>query len=147
MFFRIDALKNFASFTGKHLCQCLFLIKLQASRQGFSSEIIFKNTFFYRTSLVTSSIFRTYFTPLRFSKTDLITTLRSWFQPFLTTRLVFNSVVKGIVLVFILLTLTYFTSFSSTSIVNFEQVNTGWVQLPIQFAVFYSHKQPLESAL
>ena len=111
MFFRIDALKNFASFTGKHLCQCLFLINLQASRQGFSSEIIFKKTFFYRTSLVTSAIFRTQFTPLRFSKTDLMATLRSCWQPFLTTRLVFNSVVKGIVLLFILLTFNIFHIF------------------------------------
>ena len=30
MFFKIGALKNFAIFTGKHLCWSLFLIKLQA---------------------------------------------------------------------------------------------------------------------
>ena len=30
MFFKIDVLKNFAIFTGKHLCWSLFLIKLQA---------------------------------------------------------------------------------------------------------------------
>ena len=30
MFFKIDVLKNFANFTGKHLCWSLFLIKLQA---------------------------------------------------------------------------------------------------------------------
>ena len=30
MFLKIDVLKNFASFTGKHLCWHLFLIKLQA---------------------------------------------------------------------------------------------------------------------
>ena len=29
MFFKIGALKNFANFNGKHLCWCLFLIKLQ----------------------------------------------------------------------------------------------------------------------
>ena len=29
-FFKIDVLKNFANFTGKNLCWCLFLIKLQA---------------------------------------------------------------------------------------------------------------------
>ena len=30
MFFKIGVLKKFAIFTGKHLCCCLFLIKLQA---------------------------------------------------------------------------------------------------------------------
>ena len=30
MFFKIGALKNFANFTGKHLCWSLFLIQLQA---------------------------------------------------------------------------------------------------------------------
>ena len=30
VFFKIDVLKNFASFTGKHQCWSLFLIKLQA---------------------------------------------------------------------------------------------------------------------
>ena len=32
MFIKIGALKNFANFTGKHLCWSLFLIKLQAFR-------------------------------------------------------------------------------------------------------------------
>ena len=32
MFFGIDVLKNFANFTGKHLCWTLFLIKFQAFR-------------------------------------------------------------------------------------------------------------------
>ena len=32
MFFKIDALKNFAIFTEKHLCWSLFLIKLQVLR-------------------------------------------------------------------------------------------------------------------
>ena len=32
MFFKIDVLKNFVIFTGKHLCWSYFLIKLQASR-------------------------------------------------------------------------------------------------------------------
>ena len=27
VFFKIDVLKNFANFTGKHLCRCLFLLK------------------------------------------------------------------------------------------------------------------------
>ena len=31
MFCKKDVLKNFAIFTGKHLCKFLFLIKLQAS--------------------------------------------------------------------------------------------------------------------
>ena len=29
MFFKIGVLKNFVNFAGKHLCLCLFLIKLQ----------------------------------------------------------------------------------------------------------------------
>ena len=55
-------------FTGKHLCQSLFLIKLQASAcnfskkealaQVFSCEFyeISKNTFLHRTSLVAASM-------------------------------------------------------------------------------------------
>ena len=35
MFFKIEVLKNFANFTGKHLCWSLFLIKLQALRPPF----------------------------------------------------------------------------------------------------------------
>ena len=30
MFFKIGVFKNFANFTGRHLCWCLFLIKLLA---------------------------------------------------------------------------------------------------------------------
>ena len=33
MFFKIGVLKNFAMFTGKHLCWSLFLIKLQAASE------------------------------------------------------------------------------------------------------------------
>ena len=36
MYFKIGALRNFAIFTGKHLCWSLFLIKLQASRPATS---------------------------------------------------------------------------------------------------------------
>ena len=45
-FLKISVLKNFANFTGKHLCWSLFLIK----RQLFSCEIceIFKNIFFFQ---------------------------------------------------------------------------------------------------
>ena len=57
MFFNTGALKNFAIFTGKHLCWNLFLLKLQAWRpptQVFSCKYceIFKSTCFYRTSPV-----------------------------------------------------------------------------------------------
>ena len=57
-------LRNFAKFTGKHMCESLFLIKLQDSACNFikketlaqmsSCEFgkICKNTFFYRTSPV-----------------------------------------------------------------------------------------------
>ena len=60
-FFKVGVLKNFGSFTGKHLFSGLLLIKLElqlclkaASAQVFSCEIyeIFKNTLFYRTPSV-----------------------------------------------------------------------------------------------
>ena len=37
-----------------------------------------------------------------------------------------NNKTPDVVLVFLLLTLTYFTPFSSVSIVDFEQVNFSW---------------------
>ena len=64
MFFKIDSLKSFAIFTGKHLCWGLFLIKLHTfrpatflkrdSNTGVSCAYceIFKNSFFYRNPLV-----------------------------------------------------------------------------------------------
>ena len=67
MVFRISALKIFAIFTGKHLCWCLFLIKLQDIRptnllKKDSSTSVFlwilRNVYkqlFYRTSLVAAS--------------------------------------------------------------------------------------------
>ena len=33
MFFKTGALKNFANFTGKHLCWSLFVIKLEACKR------------------------------------------------------------------------------------------------------------------
>ena len=49
MFFKIGVLKNFANFTGKHLCWSLFLIKLQALFNKVSCGIsqFFKNTSFF----------------------------------------------------------------------------------------------------
>ena len=44
-------LKNFADFTGKHLCWSLFLIKLYAPCNC-------KNNFFYRTPPVTASVYQ-----------------------------------------------------------------------------------------
>ena len=70
MFYKKDVLRNFAKFTGKHLCQRLFLNKVAGLRpracnfiekkslaQVFSCEFceISKNTFFHRTPLVTAS--------------------------------------------------------------------------------------------
>ena len=48
MFFKVDVLKDFANFPGKHVCW---------TTQVFSCEVcdIFKNTFFYRTLLVAAS--------------------------------------------------------------------------------------------
>ena len=53
MFCRKCVLRNFAKFTEKHLCQSLFLNKVEALAQVFSCEFceIFKNTFFYRTQI------------------------------------------------------------------------------------------------
>ena len=67
MFFKTGVLKNFANFTGKHLCWSLFLIKLQVFQvcsfikksptQVFFCEIceIFKIIYFYRTPLEAAS--------------------------------------------------------------------------------------------
>ena len=66
MLFKIDVLKNFAIFTGKHQCWSLFLIKFlinyqlyckETPTQVFFCEIcqIIKNTFFYRTPPVAAS--------------------------------------------------------------------------------------------
>ena len=68
MFFKIGILKNFAIFTGKHLCWRLFLIKLKTlawqlhqkdtPTQVFTFEYskIFQSTFFYRTPPVATSV-------------------------------------------------------------------------------------------
>ena len=57
VFYKKSVLRNFAKFTGKHLCQSLFLIKLQADRQVFSCDFceISKNTFSYWTPTVAAS--------------------------------------------------------------------------------------------
>ena len=77
VFNKIGVLKNFAKFTGKHLCQGLFLIKLQAEAynfikketlaQVFSCEFceISKNTFFYRTPLVATSVLTKHFQDIK----------------------------------------------------------------------------------
>ena len=70
MFFKIVFLKNFANFTGKHICWSLFLIKLQAFRSSavlkrdsntgiilWNLRNLFKNTFFTEHVLtVTASV-------------------------------------------------------------------------------------------
>ena len=64
MFGKKSVLKNFIKFTGKHLCQSLFLIKFiknfikkEVLAHVFFCEFyeIFKNTFFYRTHLAATS--------------------------------------------------------------------------------------------
>ena len=74
MFFKIDVLKNFVIFTGKHLCWVLFLIKLQVWRSApllkrDSNTVIFLwilqnflKQFFYRAPLVTAPK-RSYWNP------------------------------------------------------------------------------------
>ena len=61
---RKGVLRNFAKFTGKHLCQSLFFkkacnfVKNETLAQVFSCEFceIFKKTFSYRTPLVIASL-------------------------------------------------------------------------------------------
>ena len=55
MFCKKGALRNFAKFTGKHLRQRLFLIKV-AGLRNLESCVIFENTYFYRTSSMAASI-------------------------------------------------------------------------------------------
>ena len=63
VFFKIGVLKNFANFTGEHLCWGLFLTKFftdfikNTPTQVFSCEIckIYKNTIYYRTPPVAAS--------------------------------------------------------------------------------------------
>ena len=59
MFFKICLLKNFARFTGKHVCWNLFLIKLQASK----AVTLLKRILQYRCLLVNIAKFlgRAYF--------------------------------------------------------------------------------------
>ena len=68
MFLKIGAFKNFANFTGKHLCWSFVLLKFQTLRPatllksnyntGISCAIcgIFKNTLSYRTVPVAASV-------------------------------------------------------------------------------------------
>ena len=58
VFCKKGVLKNFKKFAGKHLCTCTF-IKKETLTQMFSCEFceIFKNTIFYKTPLVTASVF------------------------------------------------------------------------------------------
>ena len=54
MFFEIVVLKNFANFTGKHLCwsRPVILLKTDSNRGIFLWNLLnFKNNFFYRTTL------------------------------------------------------------------------------------------------
>ena len=59
VFCKKGVLRNFAKFTGKHLCQRLFFIKKKTLAQVFSCEFceISKNTFSYRAPLVAASKF------------------------------------------------------------------------------------------
>ena len=54
VFCKKGVLKNFAKFTGKHLCQSPFFDKVAGLRKFWE---IFKNTFSYRTPLVAASVF------------------------------------------------------------------------------------------
>ena len=65
VFCKLDAYKKFANFTGKHLCQSSFFNKVAdlspatlLKKDSGSCEFcgILRNTFFYRTPLVTASV-------------------------------------------------------------------------------------------
>ena len=58
VFCRKGVLRNFAKFTGKHLCQRLNFIKKETLAQVFSCELckIFKNAFFTEQLRTTASI-------------------------------------------------------------------------------------------
>ena len=56
VFCKKGVLGNFAKFTGKHLCQSIFFNKVADLRTQVRK--ISKNTFFYRTPLVTASVRR-----------------------------------------------------------------------------------------
>ena len=65
VFCKKGVLRNFAKFTGKHLCQSLYFdkvagnfIKIETLAQVFSCEFceISKNTFYYRTPPVAASV-------------------------------------------------------------------------------------------
>ena len=65
MVFKIRGFRNYANFTGKHLCWSFFLIKglyYRDSNTGASCEICetFKKTFFYGTPSVAASVFWQY---------------------------------------------------------------------------------------
>ena len=61
MFCKKDDLKNFTKFTGKYLCWKAYnFIKKETPRQVLSYKFgkIFKNTFLYRTPLVSASVYK-----------------------------------------------------------------------------------------
>ena len=96
MLFKIGVLKNFANFTGKHLCQSLFFDKGAGLRLQLWTQVgeflwnlrNTKNTFFHRTHPVTASdhimkiIFTSIYDPFHrlgnSLKTDIRTTIDYW---------------------------------------------------------------------
>ena len=68
MFFKIIVLKKFANFTGKHMCQSLFLIKLQAPSTANLLKTDSNTGFFFnrKSPLASSDSFR--FTACNFIK-------------------------------------------------------------------------------
>ena len=61
MFFKIDGLKNFTVFTGKHMCWSHFLINLKEIKRlehkcfPVNIEKYLRTVFFYRTPLMATS--------------------------------------------------------------------------------------------
>ena len=69
VFCKKGVLRNFAKFTGKHLCQRLFFNKKESLAQVFSCKFceISKNTFFYRTPSVAGSVNFFFYTLISFN--------------------------------------------------------------------------------
>ena len=100
VFWKKGVLSNFRKFTGKHLCECLFLIKLQASvsekRESGTFCEVSKNNFFTEhhwatASSLTTSIWedRTYYYKVPFSSSFI--SLKKILQSVKSRKKMFNA--------------------------------------------------------
>ena len=89
VFCKKGVLRNFAKFTGKHLCQSLFFNKVTGLRPTTFSNEIFKNTFFYRTPPLAASLQRHIFFTGYQTKRVIKFLFRKLMTPW-TLRFIFN---------------------------------------------------------